>query len=151
MKRRGELKLIKASQRFLLLLISILCDSDVSHACSCRGHGAFSSRRETKGSGHRGTRATGGVRRVCGAVACLQVFQAEVFGCFLGGSTLQQCYDSVAAVANRWLDMLDTQVSKPQRWDGPQLRFLGAQSREQQLRHLLCATAELKGGRRRKP
>ena len=29
---------------------------------------------------------------------------------FLKGSTLEECYAAVAAVANRWLDMLDTQV-----------------------------------------
>jgi hypothetical protein len=36
--------------------------------------------------------------------------QAEVFEQFLAGSTLEECYAAVAAVANRWLDMLDTQV-----------------------------------------
>ncbi len=34
----------------------------------------------------------------------------QVFEKFLAGSTLAECYDSVAAVANRWLDMLDTRV-----------------------------------------
>lgn len=33
-----------------------------------------------------------------------------MFDRFLAGETLQQCYAAVAAVANRWLDMLDTQV-----------------------------------------
>ena len=34
----------------------------------------------------------------------------QVFEKFLAGDTLQDCYAAVAAVANRWLDMLDTQV-----------------------------------------
>ena len=33
----------------------------------------------------------------------------QVFEKFLAGGTLQECYGAVAAVANRWLDMLDTQ------------------------------------------
>ena len=39
-----------------------------------------------------------------------QVFQAEVFEQFLAGSSLEECYAAVGAVANRWLDMLDTQA-----------------------------------------
>ncbi len=42
--------------------------------------------------------------------ACLPALQAEVFEQFLAGSTLSECYAAVAAVANRWLDMLDTQA-----------------------------------------
>jgi DNA polymerase epsilon subunit 1 len=38
------------------------------------------------------------------------VFQAEVFEQFLAGDSLADCYAAVAAVANRWLDMLDTQM-----------------------------------------
>ena len=34
----------------------------------------------------------------------------QVFERFLLGDSLQECYDAVAEVANRWLDMLDTQV-----------------------------------------
>lgn len=34
----------------------------------------------------------------------------QVFERFLLGETLEECYDAVAEVANRWLDMLDTQV-----------------------------------------
>ena len=34
----------------------------------------------------------------------------QVFEKFLAGGTLEECYGAVAAVANRWLDMLDTQV-----------------------------------------
>lgn len=33
--------------------------------------------------------------------------QAEVFDKFLHGSTLEECYAAVAAVANQWLDLLD--------------------------------------------
>jgi hypothetical protein len=40
--------------------------------------------------------------------------QGEVFDQFLKGSSLEECYAAVAAVANRWLDMLDTRVG----WDG---------------------------------
>lgn len=38
----------------------------------------------------------------------------QVFEKFLAGDTLQDCYAAVAAVANRWLDMLDTQVCPKQ-------------------------------------
>lgn len=34
----------------------------------------------------------------------------QVFEQFLAGETLEECYAAVAAVANRWLDLLDTQV-----------------------------------------
>lgn len=47
-----------------------------------------------------------------GELKLIKVFQAEVFEQFLAGSSLKECYDAVAAVANRWLDMLDTQVSR---------------------------------------
>ena len=43
-----------------------------------------------------------------GELKLIKVFQAEVFDKFLLGSTLQECYQAVASVANRWLDMLDT-------------------------------------------
>ena len=36
---------------------------------------------------------------------CLQVFEQ-----FLAGDTLEECYAAVASVADRWLDLLDTQV-----------------------------------------
>lgn len=45
-----------------------------------------------------------------GELKLIKVFQAEVFEQFLAGCSLKECYDAVAAVANRWLDMLDTQV-----------------------------------------
>ncbi|KAL8144918.1 DNA polymerase epsilon catalytic subunit A-like [Apium graveolens] len=35
--------------------------------------------------------------------------QAELFDKFLHVSTLEECYVAVAAVANRWLDLLDNQ------------------------------------------
>ena len=34
-----------------------------------------------------------------------------MFDYFLHGATLEECYAAVGAVANRWLDMLDTQAS----------------------------------------
>ncbi|GAB4815178.1 hypothetical protein N2152v2_002224 [Parachlorella kessleri] len=44
-----------------------------------------------------------------GELKLIKVFQGEVFDQFLQGGTLEECYGAVAAVANRWLDMLDTQ------------------------------------------
>lgn len=46
-----------------------------------------------------------------GELKLIKVFQSEVFDQFLEGDTLEQCYQAVASVANRWLDLLDTQVS----------------------------------------
>ncbi|PRW20477.1 DNA polymerase epsilon catalytic subunit A [Chlorella sorokiniana] len=43
-----------------------------------------------------------------GELKLIKVFQGEVFDQFLKGATLEECYAAVAAVANRWLDMLDT-------------------------------------------
>ena len=43
-----------------------------------------------------------------GELKLIKVFQAEVFDKFLLGATLGECYQAVASVANRWLDMLDT-------------------------------------------
>lgn len=45
-----------------------------------------------------------------GELKLIKVFQSEVFDQFLEGSTLEECYEAVASVANRWLDLLDTQV-----------------------------------------
>lgn len=45
-----------------------------------------------------------------GELKLIKVFQSEVFDQFLEGDTLEECYQAVAAVANRWLDLLDTQV-----------------------------------------
>ncbi|TYK05646.1 DNA polymerase epsilon catalytic subunit A-like [Cucumis melo var. makuwa] len=36
-------------------------------------------------------------------------YKAELFDKFLHGSTLEECYSVVASVANRWLDLLDSQ------------------------------------------
>lgn len=44
-----------------------------------------------------------------GELKLIKVFQAEVFDKFLQGSTLEECYATVAAVANGWLDLLDNQ------------------------------------------
>ncbi|KAK1354606.1 DNA polymerase epsilon catalytic subunit [Heracleum sosnowskyi] len=44
-----------------------------------------------------------------GELKLIKVFQAELFDKFLHGSTLEECYAAVAAVANRWLDLLDNQ------------------------------------------
>ncbi|EOA39472.1 hypothetical protein CARUB_v10008067mg [Capsella rubella] len=44
-----------------------------------------------------------------GELKLIKVFQAELFDKFLHGTTLQECYSAVAAVANRWLDLLDNQ------------------------------------------
>ncbi|XP_047972925.1 DNA polymerase epsilon catalytic subunit A-like isoform X2 [Salvia hispanica] len=44
-----------------------------------------------------------------GELKLIKVFQAELFDKFLRGSTLEECYSAVAAVANRWLDLLDNQ------------------------------------------
>ncbi|TMW61838.1 hypothetical protein Poli38472_010901 [Pythium oligandrum] len=43
-----------------------------------------------------------------GELQLIKAFQAQVFECFLDGSTLEECYASVAACANRWLDVIDT-------------------------------------------
>jgi DNA polymerase epsilon subunit 1 len=43
-----------------------------------------------------------------GELKLIKVFQSEVFDHFLKGSSLQACYEAVAAVANRWLDLIDT-------------------------------------------
>ncbi len=45
-----------------------------------------------------------GVSRYC----AMQVFEQ-----FLAGDTLEECYAAVASVADRWLDLLDTQVDYP--------------------------------------
>ena len=42
-----------------------------------------------------------------GELKLIKVFQEEVFGHFLDGETLADCYDAVGTVANAWLDTLD--------------------------------------------
>ncbi|KAI8802655.1 putative DNA polymerase epsilon catalytic subunit A [Cladochytrium replicatum] len=41
-----------------------------------------------------------------GELKLIKIFQKEIFGVFLNGTTLQECYEAVAAVANKWLDIL---------------------------------------------
>jgi DNA polymerase epsilon subunit 1 len=41
-----------------------------------------------------------------GELQLIKNFQSSVFETFLNGTTLQECYDSVATVANFWLDVL---------------------------------------------
>ena len=44
-----------------------------------------------------------------GELELIKTFQSQVFQRFLDGNTLVECYDSVAEIANHWLDVLDTQ------------------------------------------
>lgn len=45
-----------------------------------------------------------------GELKLIKVFQTQVFegGSFLNGTSLEECYQSVACVANKWLDVLDS-------------------------------------------
>jgi hypothetical protein len=45
-----------------------------------------------------------------GELKLIKAFQGEVFAQFLAGDSLVSAYAAVAAVADRWLDLLDTQV-----------------------------------------
>lgn len=45
-----------------------------------------------------------------GELKITKIFQSQVFEKFLNGTTLQECYEAVAAVANHWLDLLHSQV-----------------------------------------
>jgi len=44
-----------------------------------------------------------------GELELIKTFQSQVFERFLNGVTLEDCYDSVAEIANHWVDILDTQ------------------------------------------
>jgi len=44
-----------------------------------------------------------------GELQLVKTFQSEVFKRFLDGGSLDECYQSVASVANLWLDVLDNQ------------------------------------------
>jgi DNA polymerase elongation subunit (family B) len=44
-----------------------------------------------------------------GELKMIKNFQKEVFDAFLDGTSLQGCYAAVGAIANNWLNMLDTQ------------------------------------------
>ncbi|KAG5438743.1 hypothetical protein PCANB_002463 [Pneumocystis canis] len=41
-----------------------------------------------------------------GELKLIKIFQSQVFKQFLEGTTLQECYDAVATIANKWLDIL---------------------------------------------
>lgn len=43
-----------------------------------------------------------------GELQLVKNFQSDIFKLFLEGKTLEECYKSVAIVANNWLDVLDT-------------------------------------------
>ena len=45
-----------------------------------------------------------------GELQLIKIFQSSVFESFLNGGTLQECYSSVAKVADYWLDVLYSQV-----------------------------------------
>ncbi|KAL8359001.1 hypothetical protein RB601_008139 [Gaeumannomyces tritici] len=42
-----------------------------------------------------------------GELKLIKIFQQQIFKFFLEGTTLAECYEAVATVANRWLDVLD--------------------------------------------
>lgn len=46
-----------------------------------------------------------------GELQLIKIFQSSVFEGFLIGSTLEECYSSVAKVADYWLDVLYSHVS----------------------------------------
>jgi len=44
-----------------------------------------------------------------GELELIKAFQSQVFEHFLDGASLEDCYGSVAEIANHWMDVLDTQ------------------------------------------
>ena len=46
-----------------------------------------------------------------GELQLIKNFQSSVFASFLKGDTLETCYQSVARVADYWLDVLYSKVS----------------------------------------
>lgn len=46
-----------------------------------------------------------------GELQLIKIFQSSVFEAFLKGNTLEKCYESVAKVADYWLDVLYSKVS----------------------------------------
>jgi DNA polymerase epsilon subunit 1 len=46
-----------------------------------------------------------------GELQLIKIFQTEIFEQFLLGSDLVECYDAVALVANKWLDVLTTKAA----------------------------------------
>lgn len=45
-----------------------------------------------------------------GELQLIKLFQSSVFDSFLNGNTLEECYASVAEIANHWLDILQSRV-----------------------------------------
>lgn len=45
-----------------------------------------------------------------GELQLIKIFQSSVFEAFLKGDSLEKCYDSVAKVADYWLDVLYSKV-----------------------------------------
>lgn len=43
-----------------------------------------------------------------GELELIKTFQSQVFERFLDGNSLTECYDSVAEIANHWIDVIDT-------------------------------------------
>ncbi|CAM9091188.1 unnamed protein product, partial [Phaeothamnion confervicola] len=43
-----------------------------------------------------------------GELELIKTFQGQVFEMFLNGTSLEECYESVASVANHWLDVLES-------------------------------------------
>lgn len=46
-----------------------------------------------------------------GELQLIKIFQSSVFESFLKGDTLEKCYESVAKVADYWLDVLYSKVN----------------------------------------
>ena len=47
-----------------------------------------------------------------GELHLIKIFQSSVFEAFLDGKTLEECYASVAKIADYWLDVLFSKVQK---------------------------------------
>lgn len=43
-----------------------------------------------------------------GELKIVKIFQSQVFSTFLQGTTLEECYQAVGKIANKWLDVLYT-------------------------------------------
>ena len=92
--------------------VCVLCEGSWRQTWVVQGKPAplFVCHRITPAPLHRAHHTQGFELKRRGELKLIKVFQGEVFDQFLKGDTLEQCYDAVAAVANRWLDMLDTRV-----------------------------------------
>ena len=51
-----------------------------------------------------------------GELKLIKIFQSQIFEKFLNGKTLEECYASVGAVANHWLDLLYSRGASQRRW-----------------------------------